>query len=212
MTLTMILVIMTGLISYQAFNNVGMKQKLWFHPVSIKNSGEYYRFITHGFVHADFGHLLINMYVLYVFGESIEKYFTNTAIFGPVMGRVLFITLYMGAIILSSIPSYFKHKENNFYAAVGASGATSAIVFAFIIFDPWGWFIFPPLPGVLMAIAYLWYSSYMSKKGTDNIGHDAHFWGSIFGLIFTLFNLYYFVPNILKVIIARLLEGPSAPF
>ena len=184
LSLTLILVIVTGFISYQAFENRTMKSKLLMHPVSVKNFGEYYRFLTSGFVHADWTHLIINMYVLYTFGEVIENFFNQ--IYGGMVGRILFLVLYLGAIIISSVPSYLKHQDNSYYGALGASGGTSAVVFAFIFFNPWGWFLFPPLPGVLMAIGYLWYSSYMSKKGGDNIGHDAHLWGAVYGAVFMI--------------------------
>ena len=210
-TITLIIVVMTSIISYQAFSNHLMKQKLIFHPVSIKERGEIYRFLTHGFLHGDFNHLIINMYVLYIFGEQIELIFLRPDFFGPVNGRIIFLILYFGAIIISSIPQYFRHKENNYYMALGASGGTSAIVFAYIIFDPWGWFIIPPLPGILMAVAFLLYSSYMDKRGGDNIGHNAHFWGAVFGFIFTMLMFYIFVPDMIDLFFHKLLGGPGMP-
>ncbi len=210
-SLTLIIVIMTGIVSYQAFSNVSMREKLILHPVSIKERGEFYRFITHGFLHADLTHLLINMYVLYTFGEYVEQVFTLPQIFGPTKGRIIFLILYLGAIILSSIPSYFRHQENNFYRALGASGGTSAIVFAFIIFDPWQWFIFPPLPGILMGVGYLFYSSYMDKRGGDNIGHNAHFWGAVFGFVFTLAMFQVYAPEMVDLFLEKLMSprGPN---
>ncbi len=209
-TLTLIIVIMTAIISFQAFSNQTMKQKLIFHPVTVKQNGEFYRFLTHGFLHGDMKHLIINMYVLYVFGEMVEKAFMSEALFGATNGRIIFLVLYFGAIIISSIPQYIKHKDNQYYSALGASGGTSAIVFAFIIFDPWGWFIFPPLPGIVMAVAYLIYSSYMDKKGGDNIGHNAHFWGAVFGFIFTLVMFFIFAPHMVDLFFTKLMS-PSMP-
>lgn len=221
-SLTLIIVIMTSLISYQAFSNEAMKQKLIFYPVSIKERGEWYRFITHGFLHGDLMHLIINMYVLYVFGEQIEEIFTSEAVtfkvsnttitcFGAVKGRLIFLGLYLGAIIISSIPQYFRHQDNRFYRALGASGGTSAIVFAYIIFDSWAWFSFPPLPAILLGVAYLMYSSYMDKKGGDNIGHNAHFWGAVYGLVFTIIMAAIFAPEMLELFIDHFLAGPRAP-
>lgn len=209
MTLTLIIVIMTAIISYQAFSNGAMKSKLMMHPVSVKQNGEFYRFLTSGFVHGDMSHLLINMYVLYIFGETIEKNFAQ--IFGGGLGRVLFLGLYLGAIIISSIPSYLKHQNNSYYGALGASGGTSAIVFAFVFFAPWQWFIIPPLPGIFMAIGYIAYSHYMSKKGTDNIGHDAHMWGAIYGAIFMVVISAVFNPGLLNYFWQQLMAGPSMP-
>jgi membrane associated rhomboid family serine protease len=208
-TLTLIIVILTGLVSYQSFSNISIKEKLLLHPRSIRKHKEYYRFLTHGFVHADWGHLLINMYVLYVFGRQIEFAFDD--IFSPTLGKIIFLGLYLGAIVLSSLPSYYKHKHNPYYGALGASGGTSAIVFAYIIFGPWEWFAFPPLPAIILGIGYLWYSSYMGKKGQDNIGHDAHFWGAVFGFVFTMTMFSIFQPIMVDIFLEQLLAGPKAP-
>ncbi len=207
MNITIILVIMTGIISFQAFNNSAIKGKLLFYPVSISNNGEWYRFLTSGFIHADWQHLIINMIVLYQFGEVVEYMFSG--MFGEMMGRIAYVILYLSSIIIASIPSYFKHQHNPAYAALGASGATSALVFAYIIFNPWGWFLFPPLPAVLFGVAYLWYSSYMEKRGMDNIGHNVHFWGAIYGFVFTIITIIALQPNMLQVFMNRLLTGPT---
>ncbi|MEO1628906.1 MAG: rhomboid family intramembrane serine protease, partial [Bacteroidota bacterium] len=209
----LILVVMTGIISYQAFNNPQIKAKLLFRPASVKEFGEWYRFLTHSFVHGDFTHLLINLFVLYTFGEIIETFFIS--LFGELLGRLFFLLVYFGAIIVAAIPSYIKHKDNGYYSALGASGGTSGIVFAFVLFFPWNWFDFPPLPGILFAVAYLWYSSYMAKQGRDNIGHDAHFWGAVFGFFATIALILIFRPDAINIIIDRykdlepLLAGPS---
>ena len=209
MSLTLILVILTGLVSFQAFNSPEMQYKLRFHPVSVKNNGEWYRFLTHGFVHANWEHLLINMFVLWQFGEFIEYMFNG--LFGPGIGRIMYLFLYLSAIVIASVPSYFRHENNSYYAAVGASGATSALVFAYILFQPWGWFLFPPLPAIIFGVAFLWYSSYMEKRGMDNIGHNAHFWGAVYGVAFTLISAAVLNPGLIDVFIAQLLQGPTAP-
>ena len=120
-TLTIILIGMTVLISYQAFNRTDMKYKLAFHPVSINEFGQWYRFLTSGFVHNDWQHLILNMYVFYLFGSTLEHFFTQL-IFEPVMGRIVFLFFYLSAIIVSDIPSFFQHKENSAYSAVGGIG------------------------------------------------------------------------------------------
>ncbi len=208
-SLTIIIIIITVLISYQAFERMDIKQKLMFIPTDVARNNTFSRFITSGFVHADWAHLGINMYVLYIFGEFAER--TYLALFGEAMGRVYFLLLYLGAIVIANLPSYIKHQNNYSYAALGASGGTSAIVFTFIIFLPWEWFIFPPLPAVLFGIGYLWYSSYMSKRNLDNIGHDAHFWGAVFGFVFTLALIAIFRADVLPGLLDRLMEGPSIP-
>lgn len=209
MSITLILVAMTCLISYQAFNNPSMKQQLLFYPVAVKSEGQLFRFLSHGFVHANWTHLLVNMYVLYIFGEYIE--FKFAGLFGEVGGRIAFLLFYLSAIIAASIPSYFRHQDDRSYRALGASGATSAMVFCYVLFNPWGWFLFPPLPAIIFGIAYLWYSSYMDKQGTDNIGHNAHFWGAVYGLVFLLVSMAVLQPGWISDILTQLLKGPTPP-
>jgi len=196
---------MTGLISYQAFNNPEMRAKLIFYPATIKSSGEYYRFLTHGFIHGDWGHLFINMFVLYQFGRFAEES-VFPLLFGDSIGKFVYLVFYLAAIVLSSIPSYFRHQDNYGYAALGASGATSALVFTYILFYPWQWFIFPPLPAILFGVGFLIYSSYMDKRGSDNIGHNAHLWGAVFGLFFTIASVMALQPELMDYIIGQLLS------
>ncbi|MBL7790808.1 MAG: rhomboid family intramembrane serine protease [Saprospiraceae bacterium] len=209
MSMTLVLVIMTALISMQSFSNPEMRAKLLFAPATMKRSGQWYRFLTSGFIHADWGHLLINMFVLYQFGEVAESVFGS--LFGPLYGRLIFLFFYMSAVVVASFPSYIRHQDNYGYAALGASGATSALVFLYIILDPWQWFLFPPLPALIFGVAYLWYSSYMDKRGTDHIGHYEHFWGAVYGVVFTLLTFILFKPFMLNYFLGKLLEGPG-PF
>lgn len=207
MNITILLVIMTAIISYQALNNPVLQQKLLFYPYDIHTKGEWYRFISGGLVHADYAHLIINMVVLYQFGEVVEYYFG--AIFGSGLGRLIYILFYFSAVAIASTPSYLMHKENAYYRALGASGATSALVFVFILFNPWQMFLFPPLPAIIFGIGYLIYSSYMAKRGSDNIGHDAHFWGAAYGLAFIISIALLYKKELLDLFINQLLAGPS---
>jgi membrane associated rhomboid family serine protease len=209
MSLTLILVILTAIISIQAFSNEDMQRKLLFHPLSIAEFGQWYRFFSHGLVHAGWDHLLINMFVLYQFGQIVEGAFLS--IFGILTGKIVFIIFYFLAIAIASVPSYFKHRNNSWYAALGASGATSALVFCYIFFEPWGWFLFPPLPAILFGVVYLWYSSYMGKRGYDNIGHDAHFYGAVFGIGFMILSGLIFRPGLLLYFVQKILSGPTPP-
>lgn len=209
MSITLIITLLTGFISYQAFNNYTLREKLIFHPYTVHHEQQMYRFFTHGFIHADWNHLLINLFVLYQFGVQIESILYQ--ILGQFVGMVVFITFYLSAIALASVPSYFKHLENPSYAALGASGATSALVFAHILFDPWGWFIFPPLPALVFGFAYLWYSSYMDRKGMDNIGHNAHFWGALYGVFFLVATMGLLRPEMLLFFLGQLISGPQPP-
>ncbi len=186
-----------------------MRQKLIFHPYTVNQNKEYGRFLSHGFIHSNMTHLIVNLIVLYQIGSIVETYYNS--IFGPVMGPVAFVLLYLSSIIIASVPSYFQHQDNPAYAALGASGATSALVFAFILFDPWAWFLFPPLPALILGIAYLWYSNYMDKRGTDNIGHNAHFWGAVYGLVFTIIAIQAFQPTYMRFFWSKLMAGPTPP-
>jgi membrane associated rhomboid family serine protease len=115
--------------------------------------------------------------------------------------------LYIGGAALSTLPSYGKHKDDYSYTAVGASGAVSAVVFASIIFDPWSKLIIFPIPigipAILFGFLYLIYSWYMGKKNIDNVGHDAHFWGAVFGFVFTIILKPALFGHLLSILTGR---------
>jgi membrane associated rhomboid family serine protease len=179
---TLIIIIVTALVSVSAFNNSKVYNDLIMYPPEI-NRGQYWRLLTSGFIHADYMHLFFNMLTLYFFGGPIE------GVLSMYVGKWAFLAMYLGAILISDIPSYLKHRHNPRYASLGASGGVSAVVFSYIIFAPWSWFTFPPLPAIVFGIGYLWYCVYMSKKGGDNINHEAHFWGALFGVIFIFITM-----------------------
>jgi membrane associated rhomboid family serine protease len=120
------------------------------------------------------------MFTLYFFGSVIDAVYTGF------WGKAGFYLFYLGGIIVSDIPSYIKNRHNQNYFSLGASGGVSAVVFAYILLAPWSWFDFPPLPAIVYGVLYLWYSAYMAKRQVDNIGHEAHFWGAIYGVVVTL--------------------------
>ena len=179
-SITIIIIIITVVISFGAFNNPRIMDDLIFYPPAITKRNQWYRFLTSGFLHADYMHLFFNMLTLYFFGEVMEKFYE------VYLGKLGFIIFYFGGIIVSEIPSYIKHRNNYHYRSLGASGGVSAVVFAYILFDPWQWFTFPPIPAILYAGLYIAYSIYMSKRGTDHINHDAHLWGALYGIGFTI--------------------------
>lgn len=187
MSITLLIIISTVLISIGGFNNRDFRYKAIFYPFQVHGQNEWYRFITSGFLHADWLHLGVNMYVLYMFGESLED--TFTAIFGP-FGNLIYLLLYLLAIPLSSITTYFKHRENPNYMSLGASGAVSAVLFSFILIYPGAslylLFIPIPIPAIVLGVGYLIYSYVMGKQGRDNVNHEAHLYGALFGLVFTL--------------------------
>lgn len=185
--ISLLIIIITAVISLVAFNDREIFDKLKFNAFDIKHNKQAYRFFTHAFVHVDWMHLLVNMYVLYTFSDVVITFFQYY--FGYKAGYY-FVLLYIGGIIFSSLFDFFKHKENVAYSAVGASGAVASVVFASIILHPGAsiYFLFIPIgiPAAIFGLIYLIYSAYMAKRGNDNIGHNAHFWGSIFGIIYTI--------------------------
>lgn len=208
--MTVIIIIITALVSWQAFSNPELKGRLMFIPSAVKDRGEYYRFLTHGFVHADFRHLLFNMWALYIFGDAAERIF-QLYLFGPAFGRVAYLLFYLAALIAASIPDYLRHQDNRMYASLGASGGVAALIWPYIMWMPWAWFIFPPLPAILLGIGYIAYSSYADKQGNSNIGHNAHLWGAVFGLIAYVTLSLTLEPGLMAQFVERLLQpqGPS---
>ncbi len=177
----------TVLFSVSAFTNPELKSKMMFNAYAIRHRKEWHRLFTHALIHADWMHLFFNMYVLYAFGPLLEREY---AYFFEEKAHLFFILLYVGAIFMSSVYSYEKNKNNMYYNALGASGAISALLFAHILMNPMQGIgiMFIPffIPGWVFGGLYLFYSWYMARRGQDNIGHDAHFWGAVYGVIFTI--------------------------
>ena len=187
--ITFIIIAITVFVSIISMDNPSLKNKLMFNAYMIHVRKEWYRFFSNGLIHADWMHLAFNMFSLYIFGGSVEAMYRNDDIFGS-KGILYFILLYVGGLAMSSIYSYEKHKNNVYYNALGASGAVSAVIFAFIILAPTQklmLLILPiPIPAYLFGLIFLGIEYYLGKRGQSNIGHDAHFWGAIYGIAFTL--------------------------
>lgn len=184
--MTLLIIIVTALFSIAAFSRHELMYRYNFNPYQVVHRKQWYRIFTHAFLHANWEHLIINMIVLFSFGNALNRYFY---IYIGDNLILLYIGLYVGGIIISSIFTLFKEKDNFKYNAVGASGAVSAVLFACIFFDPLNKIYFfgvIPIPGILFGVLYLGYSYYMGKKSNDNIGHDAHFWGAVFGFVFPI--------------------------
>ena len=200
--MTIIIIAITALVSILAFNKPEILYKYQFNPYQIVHRKQYLRLLSHALLHANWAHLIINMLVLFSFGQSLEKYFS--AIF-PGTGMLFYLLMYISAIVVSSLYSLIKNKDNYMYNAVGASGAVSAVLYSSILFDPWSKIYFLaiiPIPAIIFAVLYLLYSWQMSKKSQDNIAHDAHFFGAVFGLIFPIIlkpELFtYFIQNLIS--------------
>jgi membrane associated rhomboid family serine protease len=195
--ITIFLVLLTAVVSYFGFNDMALRNKLLLHPYIMHgNTSQWYRFITHGFVHADWMHLIFNMLALYSFGSNVEYIF----------GSGLYLVFYLTALIASSFGSYWQKRSMGTYRSLGASGATSAIVFSSIIFSPWStiYLYFLPVPAILFGVLYIGISIYMSKRNFDNIDHQAHYQGALFGILFTLL----FIPNALSNFLSKITQLP----
>lgn len=182
MTHTTAIIIITVAISFFAWQNQHFLNRLIFYPPAVKR-GQYDRFITHGFIHADGMHLLFNMFTLYFFGRAIERFYINQ------FGYLGFVAFYVLAIVFAMIPSYLKYKNNPRYLSLGASGGVSAVLFAFILFAPWETlylFAVVPIPAIIFAVLYTAYSIYADRRGGGNINHSAHLYGAAFGVFATI--------------------------
>lgn len=203
-SMTLILVIITVIISLLAFQNPNIFHALKHVPAIEQRQKEYYRWLTSGFLHGDIMHLFLNMFVLYEFGRFVEEFFIWQI--SPQFGRILFLIVYLLMIVMADIPTYYKHKNNPYFASVGASGAVSGIIFMFIVLNPWsmlGLFAIIPIPAIIFGALYLWYSSWASKNSHDLIDHDAHFFGAIAGIAI----LISLKPGVVNLFLNELITG-----
>ena len=198
---TLFIVVGTIVFSLAGFRNSSFFWKYLFNAYGIVHERQYYRIISHAFLHADFVHLGFNMFALYSFGHLLETQFF------PVLfeknATLYFLFLYFGGILASSIPETIRQHKNPSYTSVGASGAVNAVVFSSILIYPQGkisLMFLPALPSWLFGILFLIYSWYMAKKKIDNIGHFAHLWGAFFGLTFTAILKPALIQNIRDLI------------
>lgn len=180
-TYTILIVIITVIISIRAFSDTNLMNKLILWPRRMDRPSEYYRLLSSGFIHADGSHLFFNMFTLFFIGSAVETEFAYYS------SHVLYLVLYLAGIVVASLPSFFKNRNNAYYRSLGASGGVAAVLFSSVYFSPWAslliWFI--KMPSIVFALVYLGYSMYMSRKGGGYINHDAHFWGAVFGIVFT---------------------------
>jgi membrane associated rhomboid family serine protease len=176
---TLILIGITVLTSWLALNDRGLLDRLLLWPPAIARQGQWYRMVTHGFVHADFPHLLFNMITLYFFGSLVEQtYFAD-------LGPLAYLAFYVGGLVVASLPSYIRHRNDAAYRSLGASGAVTAVLFGYILLAPWQmiFVFFLPVPAIIFAVLYVGYSIWAQRRGKDNIGHSAHLTGASYGVI-----------------------------
>jgi membrane associated rhomboid family serine protease len=187
LNVTIIIIIITVLVSIGGFNNRKLIDQLIFYPPAVSKQNQWYRFFSHGLIHADYGHLIFNMVSLFFFGPFVEEKFND--IFGD-SGKWYYLVMYVSALLVAILPTYQKHKNDYHYRSLGASGAVSTVVFAGLMIAPYievGLFLLPPIiPGFVFAPLYLVLSAYLERSGKGNINHSAHIWGAIYGLVFII--------------------------
>lgn len=203
MGISTLIIVFTVVLSISAFQQEKLFEKALFRPYLMKQNNEWWRWISSGFIHKDYAHLIVNMLSFYFFGSVVESYFAE--ITGTGNGLV-FLLFYLSAIVMSSMFDYHRYQNQYAYSALGASGAVSAVIFAYILFDPFSkiyLYFMIGIPSWLFGILYLWYEYHMGKKQSDNIGHNAHFFGAVYGLAFPLLihpqTGLHFVREILSV-------------
>ena len=185
LSITIIIIIITCIISFMAFSNSELMDKLIFYPPAIAEQKQWYRFFSNGLIHADFGHLAFNMLSLYFFGDLVNGAFTQ--IFGN-SGTLLYLIMYVSALAVCLVPTYMSNKSNYYYKSLGASGAISAVIFAGIFLypeAPLSFFLLPiQIPGFIFGPLYLIITAYFAKRGGTHINHSAHLWGALYGIVF----------------------------
>lgn len=170
----------TILTSILAFSNDELYSRTILHPYSVSRGYRIYTVITSGLIHNDWMHLFFNMLSFYFFAFRLE----------PALGHWQFGLLYTASLILSDLPTVYKHKNDEWYRSLGASGAVSAVIFSAILFNPLDKMMIMPIPigipAVLFGALYLIYCNYASKHAQDNVNHDAHLFGALSGLLITI--------------------------
>ena len=179
---TYLIIAITCVVSFLAFRNEKLISELILWPPAISRGKQYYRLLTYGFIHADGQHLLFNMITLFFFGRLIEQFVMGY------IGMLGFVAFYLSAIVVSILPTYMKNIGNPAYRSLGASGAVSAVLFGFVLLQPWTtiYIFFIPCPAIVYAVIYIAYSIYMDRQNSDNINHSAHLWGAAYGALFLL--------------------------
>lgn len=182
MFVTLAIIAVTCVVSWLAFKDARLMERLLLWPPAIERRHEYWRLLSYGLVHADFQHLLFNMITLFFFGRAME------ALYASHLGLLGFLWFYVGGLLVSILPTFLINRRNPNYRSLGASGAVSAVLFAFILISPWSmiFVFFFPVPAILFAVAYVGYSIWMDHRGGDNVNHSAHLWGAAYGIVFTV--------------------------
>ncbi|MBU6198411.1 MAG: rhomboid family intramembrane serine protease [Xanthomonadaceae bacterium] len=182
MSSTLVIIAVTCIVSIMAFSNAELVRQLILWPPAISRDKQYYRLVSYGLIHADPMHLFFNMFTLYFFGRMMEQ------LYNAVLGPFGFVLFYAGALVASILPTYLRNRGNSRYHSLGASGAVSATLFAFILLQPWAKILVfvVPMPAILFAVLYVVYEFWLERQGADNVNHNAHLWGAAYGVLFTI--------------------------
>lgn len=185
--MTLTIIILTGIVSVLAFQRRDVFARLQFNAYLMKHAGEWPRGLSHALVHVGWLHLIVNMWVLWNFGGVVEEFLAS---YRGNFGSILYLALYTGGVLFSTLPAYRRHQDDFNYNAVGASGAVSAVLFSSIFFMPtmgiYVMFIPIAIPAFVIGPLYLAYEWYQHRNSSDNVAHDAHFWGAAFGFVMTM--------------------------
>lgn len=176
---TLILIAVNVLCSIKGFNSPSFFETYKFNVLGLKKR-EWLRLLISGFLHVDIQHLFLNMFTLYFFADGVIN----------AVGPLYFFVIYIGSLLFGNIVSFYFHKKEPLYTAVGASGAVTGVLYAAILLYPGMelmiMFIPVPIPSYVVGVGYMMYSIYGMKSRNDNIGHDAHFGGAIGGYLLTM--------------------------
>ncbi|MDE1885531.1 MAG: rhomboid family intramembrane serine protease [Xanthomonadaceae bacterium] len=196
MSSTLVIIAVTCIVSIMAFSNAELVRQLILWPPAISRDKQYYRLVSYGLIHADPMHLFFNMFTLYFFGRMMEQ------LYNAVLGPFGFVLFYAGALVASILPTYLRNRGNSRYHSLGASGAVSATLFAFILLQPWAKILVfvVPMPAILFAVLYVVYEFWLERQGADNVNHNAHLWGAAYGVLFTIIM----EPRVLTLFFAQL--------
>lgn len=181
---TLAIIGVTVFVSWRAFNDQALMARLILWPPAIARQRQYERLLTHGFIHADWMHLLFNMITLFFFGRVMEAFFSQR------IGPFGFLAFYLSAIVVAILPTWLRHQQDPHYRSLGASGGVAAVLFAFVLLAPWERLYIVPIPigipAFVFAGFYIGYSIWMDRQGGDNVNHSAHLWGAGYGVLFTV--------------------------
>ncbi len=200
MVITLALIAVTVAISLAAWQQPRVLDALIYSPPAV-NRGEWWRLVTHGFIHADGAHLAVNMLVLFFFGRVMEP------TLAPRIGELGFLAFYLAGIPVSIAPTHVRRRRDRMFRSLGASGAVAGVLFAYILIQPWSMLLVlvVPMPAIVFALLYVGYSVWAEQRGRDDVNHGAHLAGAAWGVLFML----ALEPRLLPAFFERLLSPPG---